>query len=68
MTAKPQQGRRLIALLKRRPMTYAQMLQASESRCPWKRVAECLKPHEKLVKGRSPHGWTTWRVVRVEGC
>lgn len=61
--AKPTQGRRLIAILKRRALTYRQMLQASESVCPWRRVLEALAPHEQIVKGKTREGWTTWRVV-----
>ena len=37
------QGRILIAELKQRPMTYAQMLRFGQGNSPWKRVAECLR-------------------------
>ena len=57
------QGRRLIAKLKRKAMTYREMQQASPSTCPWKRVPEQLLPHEQLVKKKNAQGWTTWRVV-----
>lgn len=59
---KQTQGRKLIAALKRRQMTYREMLQACESCSPWRRIAECLKPDEQLVKGKRGE-WTTWRVV-----
>ena len=62
MKAKPSQGRRLIALLKRRQYTHREMLQASESCSPWKRVKEALKPDEQVVIGKRGE-WTTWRVV-----
>ena len=62
MKANPSQGRRLISLLKRRALTYREMLQASESVCPWKRVDESLGHDERLVKGKRGD-WTTWRVV-----
>lgn len=57
------QGRLLIAALKRRPHTYLDMLKHGVSTSPWKRVQECLHPHEEVVKGRNAHGLTTWRVV-----
>ena len=47
------QGRRLIALLKRRKYTGMQLQMLGISQCWWKRVDECLAPHEQLhsVKG-----------------
>lgn len=51
-----------MALLKRRSMTYRQMLMASESLSPWKRVAESLRHDEQVVKGKRD-GLMTWRVV-----
>lgn len=60
------QGRELIARLKRKPHTYLDMLGYCVSTSPWKRVAECLRPGEQLVKGRKLAGGrhlTTWRVV-----
>lgn len=65
MTPIPAQGRRLIALLKRRPMTYREMLGASGSCSPWKRIKECLKPTQQVVKGKRGE-WTTWRVVEAK--
>lgn len=59
----PTQGRRLIALLKRRGMTYREMLMASGSCSPWRRVAESLKPTEVIQKATNAQGWTVWRVV-----
>lgn len=56
------QGRRLIALLKRRACTYREMLEATEGYTPWRRVDECLKPGEQIVKGKRGK-WVTWRVV-----
>jgi hypothetical protein len=42
------QGRRLIAILKRRGMTMMDLIQTGISVCPWKRIAESLKPGERL--------------------
>ena len=57
------QGRRLIRELKRRAMTYGDMLALRISTSPQKRVAECLKPHELIVKKKRHDGLVTWRVV-----
>jgi hypothetical protein len=38
------QGRRLIAMLKRKSMTYGDMQALGISTSPQKRVVECLKP------------------------
>lgn len=57
------QGRRLIAALKRKAMTYLEMNLLAVSVSPHKRIAESLGPHERLVKGRDKQGRTTWRVV-----
>lgn len=62
MKPTPAQGRRLIALLKRKPMTYMQMLSLGISTSPWKRVCECLAPHELLVKATNAQGLVVWRV------
>lgn len=56
------QGRKLIALLKRRPMTYRQMLNTGISLCPWKRVEETLGPREELIKAKNRDGLTVWYV------
>lgn len=57
------QGRKLIKLLKRQPMTTLEMLMTGISVCPWKRVRECLQDGETLKivgkKGRS----NVYRVV-----
>ena len=53
------QGRRLISMLKRRAHTYLEMNLLGISVSPQKRVAECLRADEQIVKG----GRTTWRVV-----
>jgi hypothetical protein len=63
------QGRRVIEALMRRPHTYMEMLHLGVSTCPQKRVAECLRAHEKIVKGSRCVGGrdlTTWQVVRNE--
>jgi hypothetical protein len=56
------QGRLIIDALKRRPYTYGDMLALRVSTSPWKRVRECLRHDERLVKGERK-GLTTWRVV-----
>ena len=61
---KQSQGRRLVALLKNRYMTYGEMLRTGISVCPWKRVKESLAPDEELVK-KDRSGLTAWHVVRV---
>lgn len=62
MKPTPSQGRRLIALLKRKPMTYGEMHRTGISTCPHKRVAECLAPHELLVKATNAQGLVVLRV------
>ena len=52
----------LPALLKRRACTYREMLEATDGYTPWRRVDECLKPGEQIVKGKRGK-WVTWRVV-----
>lgn len=66
------QGKCLIAALRRRAMTYGEMLTLGLGLSPWKRVMEALKffPHLTVQKGRRKVGddWlTTWRVVPVKG-
>lgn len=60
---KQTQGRRLIALLKRRAMTYGDMQATGISTSPQKRVAECLADSEQLIKAVNGAGLVTWRVV-----
>ena len=60
------QGRRLIAALKRRAMTYGDMLGMGISTCPHKRVAESLREGELLAKGYTyvnGRRLLRWRVV-----
>ena len=57
------QGRRLIALLKRRAHSSMELLQTGISTCWWKRVAECLAAHELLVKVKGRDGLLRYRVV-----
>ena len=63
MKAQPTQGRRLIMLLKRRPMTTMQMLLTGVSCAPWKRISECLHPDEKLIHHKRHDGLNVYRVV-----
>ena len=60
------QGRRLIAILKRRGMTMMDLIQTGISVCPWKRIAESLKPGERLDNTRkNGRGLIVYRVVQV---
>lgn len=69
MKPTPSQGRRLIALLMRKPMTYMEMLATGISTCPHKRVSEQLHDNETLIKTYNHRGLITWRVVRYRwGC
>lgn len=63
MKPTPTQGRRLIALLKRRGMTYMEMLSLGISTSPWKRVDECLRHDEAVKKTLNGRGLVVWRVV-----
>ncbi len=58
------QGRLLIERLKAKPYTYGDMLALRVSTSPWRRVRECLRDDERLVKGEKK-GLTTWRVESV---
>jgi len=63
---KQTQGRRLIALLKRRGMTTLELQNTWLSACPWKRIVEQLKPNEKLLKTkRYPDEGRWYYVYRV---
>ena len=62
MSAKQTKGRRLIAILKRKAMTYLEMQALCISTSPQKRVVEGLRDDERIVKGMRG-GLTTWRVV-----
>lgn len=72
MTKDQTQGRRLIALLKKRGMTTMQLQQAWISTCPWKRVVEQLKPNEQLLKTKryptEGRWYYVYRVVAKKPC
>lgn len=61
---KETQGRRLIAMLKRRGMTTMDLLQTGISVAPWKRIAESLQEGERLLKKKDCRGLTVYRVGR----
>lgn len=61
---KQTQGRRIIAALKRRAMTYGEMQRLGISTSPQKRVVESLAEDERILKSRVG-GLIRWRVVRV---
>ena len=64
---KQTQGRALIAELKARPHTYWQMMKLGYGLSPQKRIVECLRPDEELVKGvHHPSNCVTWRVIRKD--
>ena len=60
------QGEELARILKRRQMTYGEMLATRISTSPQKRVAEWLQHATgwTLKKGRNARGLVTWRIVR----
>lgn len=62
MSCKQTQGRKLIALLKRKSMTTMDMLRTEISVSPWKRISESLQPNEKLVKAKNKRGLNVYRV------
>ena len=63
---KTTQGRKLIALLKKRGMTTLELQQAGISTCPWKRINEHLRPDEELLKIKHyPYGGRWYYVYRV---
>ncbi len=64
------QCERLIRELRRRPMTYGDLLALRISTCPHKRLAEgahlYLKPHESLDRfKRQCDGLTVFKIVRA---
>ena len=63
---KTTQGRKLIALLKKRGMSTLELQQAGISTCPWKRINEHLRPDEGLMKTkRYPDNGRWYYVYRV---
>ena len=60
---KQSQGRRLIAILKRRSHSSMELLQTGISTCWWKRVSETLAEHEVLVSAKGRDGLLRYRVV-----
>ncbi len=58
------QGRIVIEELKRRPLTYRQMLNLGVGNSPWKRARECLhKDKEQILRVKGADGLIRWRVV-----
>lgn len=62
---KATQGQRLITHLKRRWMTYGDMLELRISTSPWKRAQEALPRGWELRKKTNDKGLVMWRVFRV---
>ena len=62
---KQSQGRILIELLKKFPMTTGDMEQLRISQCPWKRISEALRSDEQLVKTKNAVGLTVYSVKVV---
>lgn len=60
---KTTQGRKLIAMLKKRGMTTMELLQTGISTCPWKRIDECLQEGEQLTKHKNQRGLNVYRVA-----
>lgn len=63
-SSKETQGRRLIAHLKRQPMTYLEMQQLGISTSPQKRIKESLREGEHLFKRKNARGLITWMVTK----
>lgn len=72
MTKDQTQGRRLIALLKKRGMTTMWLQAQMISTCPWKRIVEQLKPNEQLLKTKryptEGRWYYVYRVVAKKPC
>lgn len=60
------QGRRLIDMLKRTPMTTLELLMTGISTCPWKRINESLTEHEALKTRKNHKGLNVYYVVNVK--
>jgi hypothetical protein len=65
------QGRTLVEAMRKRAMTYGDMMDLLKWRScsPWRRAAESLRPDEQIVKGKRWMGGrsylTTWKVVSI---
>ncbi len=57
------QGRILIQRLKARPLTYREMQDMHVSTSPHKRVMECLREDEQILRVKGADGLIRWRVV-----
>jgi len=60
-------AQKLLSALRRRSMTYMELLQLGVSTCPHKRLAEGahhLKPGERLERKKNAHGLVVLRVTR----
>ena len=57
------QGRVMIEALKRRPMTYRQMIEHGPGLSPWKRVKESLADGESVIVTEGADGLVRWRVT-----
>ena len=64
---KQSQGRRLIALLKRRSYSNLELMMTGISTCHHKRIRECLADHETLFSVKGRDGLLRYRVVAATG-
>jgi hypothetical protein len=63
---KTTQGRKLIALLKKRGMSTLELQMTGISVCSWRRIGEQLRPNEELTKTkRYPDNGRWFYVYRV---
>jgi hypothetical protein len=61
------QGQQLVAALKKRWMSYSDMIALGVSLCPWKRIPGAIPADHELKKRENSRGLVEWRVVkRVE--
>jgi hypothetical protein len=61
------QGQQLLQAIRRRAMTYGDLLALGISTCPWRRLEEAkhhLKPGERIVRGTNRRGLVTFAVKR----
>jgi hypothetical protein len=64
MSKRKTQGRAIIEALKRRPLTYLEMIQLGQGLSPWKRVKESLHENEQvLVTDMYDDGLVRWQVL-----
>jgi hypothetical protein len=62
------QGQTLLQAIRKRAMTYGDLLALGVSTCPWRRLQEAerhLKPGERIVRKTNARGLVTLRAVKL---